>query len=401
MNYKIRSASIHLSRAIYALNWFNIAPGLRNIESSLDLKIIQIGIITTAFYIGLASFQLVGGILASKIGNRKTSFLGLIILGTSVIASGMAMNLPEMFISRLFAGTGAALYFSPALAMLSGIVPENEYSLHVGIYNGAFNVGAGIGIFGWGFLDEMIGWRLGLVIGGALLIAVAVENYLILRNVQESKVSGKDMIKRLARSLSSLTIWILPVAAAAGVLTETIMGQLFVYYEETHLSMPSSLAVTIGAFAMIFGALGGVIGGYHFGKTKRQMGTFAATLMILGVLVMTIPLYGSPLILSLMVSIIGMFTVSSFSILYAITAQRTKDKTMVSFSLAFVNLIQLVIAAVAPIIFTTLVFYSGYSLSWIIIGLISFLCVFLLVLVPKPDENRSAISPFASPESPK
>lgn len=108
-----QAAAIHTARAVYALNWFDISPALIYISRQLDLSIPQLGLMTTGFYIGLATFQLLGGILASRLGgNRLTATLGISILGLASIVTGLSQDLPELFASRFFAGMGSAFFFS-------------------------------------------------------------------------------------------------------------------------------------------------------------------------------------------------------------------------------------------------------------------------------------------------
>ena len=80
MGYRLKATSVHVARALYALNWFDVAPGLTAISKDLGLQLVQLGIATTFFYIGLSALQLVGGALASKIGSRKVAFIGLVVL---------------------------------------------------------------------------------------------------------------------------------------------------------------------------------------------------------------------------------------------------------------------------------------------------------------------------------
>ncbi|MCL4335920.1 MAG: MFS transporter, partial [Candidatus Thermoplasmatota archaeon] len=176
MGYRIQATSINVARAVYALNWFNIAPGLKYIASDFRFQIIQLGIITTAFYIGLSTFQMVGGLLSGRIGNKNTAVLGIAILGVSVITTGLSGNLFELFVSRLFAGIGSALFFSPALGLLADIVPKGSYSFYVGMFNGSFNLGGGVGIIGWALLDQVYGWRAPLVLAGIIMLSIALEN---------------------------------------------------------------------------------------------------------------------------------------------------------------------------------------------------------------------------------
>jgi len=57
LRYQVRAISVNVARAVYALNWFDITPGLIFISQDLDLKLVYLGVATTAFYIGLATLS--------------------------------------------------------------------------------------------------------------------------------------------------------------------------------------------------------------------------------------------------------------------------------------------------------------------------------------------------------
>lgn len=377
MNYRVQAVSINTARAIYALNWFDIAPGLKYIAQSLDLQIVQLGIITTGFYVGLASFQLFGGYFASRIGNRRTETIGLMILGFSVIGSGLAPNLGILFLTRLFAGFGSAFFFSPALGMLAEIVPDGTYSFYVGSFNGSFNIGAAVGVLGWVYIDETAGWRIGLIIGGILTIAIAIENYLVLKGVVVHTSRGKDLITKLRITLRERAMWILPIAGIGSMVAETIMGQFFVYYSEKGLNFSPTLSGSLGFMFLIVGFIGGLIGGYQYGRTRHKNITFIGVLVLTGALTIALPFVSSPVSIGIIAVLLGLVVVDGFSILYTIAARLAPDKSMISFSLSFVNFMQQAIGATFPFIFTSIVYFSGYTTSWVVMGSVSMLAVLL------------------------
>lgn len=387
MNYRIRVASVHTARALYALNWFDIAPGLKYISHDLNLKVIQLGIMTTGFYIGIALFQMVGGAVASRIGNRATATIGMFILGVAGISSGLSGNLTELFISRFLSGLGSALFFSPALGTLSDIVPLNRYSLHVGIYNGSFNVGGGVGVFGFAFIDKMLGWRLGLIIGGVLALAIAAENFIVLKDIKETKSESREILGKMRLVLSSPAIWILPLAGLISILVETLIGQFFVYYAETGLNMAAQTAGAIGGLFLVMGFVGGTIGGYQFGKTQRKILTFFVVLLVTGISVVAMPFVKNTYLLLVILMIMGAMTVDGFSILYIIIVSSVKDRTMISFSLSVVNFIQQSFSIISPILFTTVTYFYGYLTSWSIVGIVGLAATPLLLFISKPSKN--------------
>lgn len=374
MGYRVQAGSINASRAVYALNWFNVAPGLSYISHDLKLQLVQLGIITTAFYIGLSTFQMIGGLLASRIGNRYTSVLGISILGSAVVLTGLSQNLPELFTFRFLAGIGSAFFFSPALGLLADIVPRERYSFYVGLFNGSFNLGGGMGIIGWNILDQFFGWRPPLFFAGAVMLFLAVENLYVLRAYKPDPANRVNIFRRAGDVLRMPIIWLLPVIALAGILTETIIGQLFVYYAESQLQMSANLASSLGTLYLMVGFFGGALGGYIFGVVRRRILLFLGSTILLALFTTALAFVHQFYLLVGLMGILGVLTVNSLSMLYTLVVERTPDRGMVSFSLSFVNFIQNIIGAFSPAIFTLIAFYRGYVDSWLFIGVLGLLC---------------------------
>ncbi len=394
MDYRIQTASINTSRALYALNWFNIAPGLSYIAHDFNIQIVQLGEMTTAFYVGLAVFQMAGGLLASRIGNRNTAIFGIMLLGASVIFTGLSQSLAEIVASRFFAGVGSAFFFSPALGLVSEIVPYEKYAFHVGLFNGSFNLGAGMGVIGWSFLDSAYGWRAPLIMAGAFLIAVSVENMIVLRNVN-SRPSNLDIGRRAFKVFKNREIWIFSIVAISAILSETIVGNLFVYYAEQYLRYGSTEASSIGSIFLLVGFAGGILGGYVFGRTKRKFLAFLSVSLIVALLTLMIPLSGSYYYLLALMTFLGIFTVNGFSMLYSLIVLRTTDRGMISFSLSIVNFIQNIIGSTTPFFFGLISHYYGYPISWETLGVIGIACTFLIIPVRR-EFWRERKNPAAS-----
>ena len=370
LNYRVRSASINFSRAVYGMNWFNIAPGLSYIASNFDLRIVSLGVMTTSFYIGLALFQMAGGILASRIGNVKTSIFGITVLGLSVIGTAQSHNLPELIAARFFAGLGSAFFFSPALGLLHQIVPEENYPFHVGLFNGSFNIGAGIGIIGWNILDLSLGWRTPLDIAGLIMLALALENFIVLRDIHIRSSSFRGATRNAGKLLRKKNIWILPIMAISGILSETVVGQILVYYLESQLGFSSQSSSILDMLFLLIGFAGGIIGGYIFSRNHHQLAQFVAVIIMGSVLVILLGYSRSFLEILIEVAILGMVTVNALSILYTLSARNIRDPGMISFSLSFINFVQNIIGAFSPTIFGIFARVLGYSISWSLIGII-------------------------------
>lgn len=373
LGYFLKAGSIHFSRAVYSLNWFVMAPSLSYISDTLNLNVTQLGIITAGFYVGLAVFQLIGGILASRIGNARIATLGLAILGGSTVISGISPNLPILIVSRISAGAGAALFFSPGIGALSNIVPQDKFGTHVGIYNGAFNVGAGIGIIGWAILDKDVGWRFALVVSGLMALFMAIENAGVLRGIHEKISSAVDIPRKIAEVSRIPDIWILSIAGFSSIIAETLIGQFFVYYGKTFAGMTTFTASLLAGISMIVGIAGGVLAGKHIQRVSRKSLVFFLIMLTGGIALALIPFTRNAYLLLLILSAEGLLVVAGFSVLYTMVSMEVTDRSMVSFSLALTNTIQLAFSVAIPVIFTFLVSYfnNNYTYAWVLSGVIA------------------------------
>ncbi|MGC8645173.1 MAG: MFS transporter [Thermoplasmata archaeon] len=387
MGYAFKAYSIIVARALYALNWFDIAPGLIYISTELKLKVVDLGIVATSFYLGLAAFQLLGGALASRVGAKKVAFVGLMILGIGGVLSGMSSNLFELSASRFLAGSGSALFFSPGLTVLREISTPDSYGFQVGLYNGAFNLGGGIGAFGWVFVDRAIGWRMGLVLGGALILVAALENLIALRGEVEEKAIGHELIGTVVGVLRNRLLWILPVATVISMFAETVGGQFLVYYAEQYLLIPASEAGLVDGLFLLLGFVGGIVGGRMLSR-RTGRGWFAYFVLILtGLSLLSISFARSFLVLAVLSSITGFSLVSGFTVLYIESVRFLKEKPMIPFALAFVNGVSIALGSASPYLFTFVAYRLNHYAGWMVLGIIGIAMIPLLHLAEKHKGN--------------
>lgn len=386
MDYRFKAAFVHTARALYALNWMDVAPSLKYIKSYMNLTVVELGFIVTAFYIGISIFQILGGYLSSYIGDKKTSLIGLLFVAVFAITSGLSNNFIELIFSRFFAGLSAALFFSPALSLLASIIPENKYAFHIGVYNGAFNVGAGVGVLGWAFLDLYIGYRIAFIIAGIITIVLFIILTVLFKDTANIKTEKSDIIRSLKRVFSSKMIILIAIIGIGTMISETIIGQFFVYYLETR-GFGTSLSSSISSLYLFVGFFGGVIGGYHFSRTKHKIGMFILINLILSLLLMSIGFIYNYVFIIIIAIIMGMLVVYGFSITYTFIRYLSR-RDLVSLNLSFVNLIQLLIAAIVPVIFTFAATEYNYKVSWLLMGIISLVFLPFIIIINKNLKSK-------------
>jgi len=212
----------------------DIAPALKYIKSSFDIDLIALGALVTSFYLGIAIFQVVGGSLASYMGDKKTSLTGLLLMGIFAIMSGLSTNFTELIISRFFSGLSATFFFSSTLSLLLSVIPENKSAFHIGVYNGAFAAGGGIGIFVWAILDQYIGYKIPFIIAGIITLATFILVGISFRDVRNIKTDRAALKKGLKHVLTSKVIIFIALIGIGARISETIIGQFFVYYKSLY-----------------------------------------------------------------------------------------------------------------------------------------------------------------------
>lgn len=230
---------VYTSRLIYGITWFAIAPAFILIESQLQLSELEIGFVATSFFIGLMPFQFIGGIFASRISPRHIAVAGLFIIGLFSILTGESQNFAETFITHMSVGIGSAMFSSPALALLTRGNDSKTVSRRTGMYNALFGIGSGIGITGWIIIDSITGWRISMFISGILALAVIS---FMLHFKEESVTVNKsgDFSVNFKKIIMNKYRWMLGFSAGIGALSETVIGQMFVYYSEKNTHYESA-----------------------------------------------------------------------------------------------------------------------------------------------------------------
>ena len=385
---------VYAARIIYGINWFAIAPAFILIESQLHLSELQIGFVATSFFVGLMPFQFIGGILASRISPRYVAMLGIFIIGMFSILTGVSETFPELFISRMSVGIGSALFSSPALALLSGNSDSQTISRRTGMYNALFGIGSGIGITGWIYLDSVTGWGNSMFISGILALAVIPFMFMISQKLHKGYNSGEFSIN-YKNIIWNRYRWMLGFSAGIGALSETVIGQMFVYYsEKTHIMSPLNSGITVSIY-FIMGLFGGYVYGKYFGMSEHKTFIYVFTAIIASLLFISIPFAGNVYILTVIVWIIGALTVAVLTMLYYMVMSIDHDNRNRSFSLGFNNFMQKIIAVVSPALFVYIALNINYSYSWYILGISGLILVFLYPGIYKShNRNDTTVTEF-------
>jgi len=378
---------IHATRAIYAMNWYDISPGLIYIQRAFALTEVQLGILLTVFYVGVGIFQIPAGYISTRIGNRNTATIGILGLGIASLVSAASPSYSVLAGSRFFAGIFSAMFFSPAIGTLRTATTDASYNFHVNFFNGSFNLGAGIGIAGWEVIDSFSSFRIGFLVAGIITITAGAMYYFILREVSEERIQLSPT-RNLIEVFRSRAVWIYAMAGTASVISENVAAQIVVYYMERGLNIPTGLASISGTLFLLFGFVGGIVGGLLIGRFRSVRVFFVLTTTLTSILMIALAFFTNIYEIYVIVCLLGAVTVQGFSAIYIIITRSMKERAQTTTSLSVVNAAQEIPGSIWPSIFSFVSGSVGFFAAWNLIGIFSLAFMFL-ILVPTQVRNTA------------
>ena len=152
-----------------------ILPAMKD---GLQFNYTQLGLLGTGNFLGYLTMAIIGGFLASRFGTRLVITLAVVLMGITMILTGLAQSFSFAFAMRLLTGLGSGAAFVPAMALGSAwFATKNR-----GFATGIVSAGIGTGTFISGLIVPPIlsafgpnGWRFSwYILGGAVLVIAAI-----------------------------------------------------------------------------------------------------------------------------------------------------------------------------------------------------------------------------------
>lgn len=176
--------------ACLGLGRFTLGMILPSMAHSLGLTYSQMGLISTANFIGYLLSVFISGIVVRKTGARSLIFIALIVVGFSMIILSRATGFFYCLVVYFLTGTGSGAANVPMMGLVTTWFERGKRGRAAGF----IVIGSGFAIIISGRLIPYInilmgvdGWRTGWVILGLIVLFVALICLVILRNRPEDK----------------------------------------------------------------------------------------------------------------------------------------------------------------------------------------------------------------------
>ena len=174
------------------------------------------GWIGTGNFIGYLTMAIIGGFLAARFGSRIVITSALILMGTTMVLTGLARSFEFAFAMRLLTGLGNGASYVPAMALGSA-----WFAMHRrGFATGIVSAGIGTGMMISGFMVPHIlsafdadGWRFSwYILGGAVALISGIVYFFVrsrpdeigLQQVGENKEENESATPAKTEKASAL-----------------------------------------------------------------------------------------------------------------------------------------------------------------------------------------------------
>jgi MFS family permease len=373
---RLAVATVLGNELFYSINWYSIPPVFYLIALDFHAPVSGLGLISSAFLVGIGFFQIPGAVFSAKFGARRLCLIGMVLLSVSVMLCALASSIDLIALLRFFSGMGMALFFSSSIALMTRSSRAGRAGFVLGLSNAVAAVGGGIGLLGWAIIGASIGWRLSLVlIGGLGLVSAA---FLFLNVPRDAPARDfKLNLPDLRRVL--LDRWLLVVGCVllAYDIGNTLAATFAEVYLHDSLGVSAGASGAIGSLVIFSGLFTAPIAGHFHNRVVRVKPVLVASGLAIagGVAIASLATPTAVLVSAVTVGLasgVG-YTFAAAWDSSALRAQRT-------IALSWVNCIQLLFSFWAPYLFSFVVLGYGYHVAWLTGGLYTAVLILPLVL---------------------
>jgi EmrB/QacA subfamily drug resistance transporter len=132
---------------------------LPDIQRSLHSSFSDLQWVVNAYALTLAALLLTSGAVSDLIGRRRVFVAGLIVFTTASAACGLSSTPLMLNLARAVQGTGGAMMFSTALALIAQAFQGNERGTAFGVFGAVTGGAVAVGPVLGGVITSGIGWE--------------------------------------------------------------------------------------------------------------------------------------------------------------------------------------------------------------------------------------------------
>jgi ACS family D-galactonate transporter-like MFS transporter len=368
-------AVISLGIIALTLNWFDVATAFPLIGAQFGVGLGPLSFLISLYIVGYGLSHIPGGMLATRIGMKKTLLIGLLVQGLAGVMSGLSGSYAELALFRVVSGIGGSVFIAVGTAAVVVWFREQDVTLALGITGGAaFSAGAALALYAWLYVQRATGWHTSLTLAGVFELLVMVVTLVAFRIPAGDRSLGGASFDRAALRavLTRADLWIYGAALFGGYGAYFTTTQLFSEYATLERHLDPATAGLLSALIGLAGIPGSLLGGYCADRSQNLRWFVVGPLMVVAVQLALIPVVPTGALWALGIGI-GFFLIFGFAAWLAVPARVSGIEHQYVGTAAG---LMLTLAAVGgffiPIIFGHLVPHTSFGTGWVFLAIVSF-----------------------------
>lgn len=174
-----------LGALLYLIGFFHrVAPAVitNELTSEFSLTAAALGNLSAVYFYSYVAMQIPTGVLADHWGPRRTLAAGAATAAAGTLLFALAHSLALVALGRLLIGASVGVAFVAMLKLSTHWFPASRFALFSGIALACGIIGAVFGGAPLRLLVDAFGWRGVMLAAGAITGAVALVNWLVVRD---------------------------------------------------------------------------------------------------------------------------------------------------------------------------------------------------------------------------
>jgi predicted MFS family arabinose efflux permease len=279
-----------------------IVAGLIN-EMSADFGVTtgQIGLLITAFAIGMIIGAPVMAVATLRLPRRGTLVLALVVFALGHVIAALSDSYGIVFIARVITALATGTFWSVASVVATTAAGPQSASKALGVMMSGVGLATVVGVPLGSFAGQIVGWR-GAFVGLAALAVAAAVVIRVLAPEDEDRQAPSARAEM--RALRNRPTWLL--AAATVLVTGAYMGAFS--YVAPLLTERTGLAQWAVPLVLVGFGIGSLVGtnvGGRLGDRSPIAALIGATVGVAAVLALLIPLSTIPVLAIALIVLLG------------------------------------------------------------------------------------------------
>lgn len=194
---KIAMAVLLTGNFTLAVDFSILNVALPRIGTELGFATSALQWIVTSFALCAAGFTLFFGRVADLFGRKRLFMIGVVLLGVSSLAGGLATEPVLLILARVGQGIATAMVTPTALSLMTTMFPEGPArSRALGLNGALMAAGFTAGAVSGGLLTGAVSWRWAFFINVAVAVAVIAVAPFVLREPAAGKRPSSTCLAR-------------------------------------------------------------------------------------------------------------------------------------------------------------------------------------------------------------